>query len=576
MPASLVLPFLAHLLPAPQAPIDLLAVTPADALVVVSTDRFDAIRERATKSVWANFFRDERLGLDSMISMALERGEAQEHWDLGHEVLATIHGGLTAFLVPLANGHDVGGCVLLQPEEGLELFLGHFDRFVAKVEAEGGTVHSMKSYAGVELDVFEEQDGGDGVAVFESHGVVGVAAADEVDAALDIAYGMIDRIGGQDGSPGIGASADFAAARGAGGRPVIEVHLQVQELIRASNADSTVGEEGGSGVSQEPGFPAKAGLDQVRWVHGKMDIGAGEELDFSLSAHVPRGTFVGAIADRCGPLPKELLKRLPSEGTGVSLMSFDVAGLWQDLRDFLRQHYPDALAELETSIQEGEQEMGFDVEELIGALDGRFASHSMRLNPEDMPEMAMFGGEGEVPEALLQSGSFFVGYKRTDVLQSAVQKLLEKMEMAPMVQTESFLGSEVHTLEMGFINPRWSFLADGIVVSMHAPPMRAFLRQATPDGGPSAEADARFADAVGSFGTSSALGMSTTANAIGNLLGMAQMASMFAYGLVENPDEIPLLSNPPDPSMAAEYFKGLLISGLRREGDRIELFLGAR
>src|SRR5262245_45220578 len=127
---------------APATAPDLRAIAPKNAFLVVSTDRFDAIRERASQNAWGRFFADERLGLGEIFNDLLESSDAQQPWDQGYEVLESVHGAALGFLAPVGDGKDFGGGVLVQPEEGLDAFMGHYDRLLAWAWEQEGTVRS--------------------------------------------------------------------------------------------------------------------------------------------------------------------------------------------------------------------------------------------------------------------------------------------------------------------------------------------------------------------------------------------------------------------------------------------------
>ncbi len=551
--------------------VDLLAIAPADALLVVSTDRFDAIRERASQNTWKRFFADERLGIGQLFEALLESQDAQHPWASATEVLDTVHGQALFFFAPVKSGKDFGGGGLVQPEAGLDAFLGHYDRLLAWAETQEDTVRSAKTYEGVDLDVLEHNSGGEGDAVvlFETEGVVGAGMATNLDDALGIAFGMIDRIGGHDKSGGFASNAEFVAARGSGSTPALDVHVQIQELIAAS------GEGWDDAGDEEKAMARKAGLDKVRWAHLRADVGTGEVLDLSFRVHVPRGTLAGDLADLLGPLPTELLKQMPGEGTSFLLANYDVAGLWKAIKAFMAEEDPEALKEMEAGLAEGMGETGLDLEELIGALTGRFASFDMRVPAEEMPELAMYGAE-QVPDSVQQGGAWFIGMSNMDLAGRAIEALLEQGQMGPMVKSETYLGTPIHSLDLGMVKPHWALLPDGVAMSMYPTPLRAFVRQRTADAGPSAADEPRFADTARSFGGASVLTITDTATSVGTMLGMVQMLSFMAFEMVEDPSQYTLFTDPPDPKMAAQYFKGTTIGGVRREGDVLEIFAGAR
>jgi hypothetical protein len=550
---------------ASRGPLDLLAVAPGDAVLVVSTDRFDAIRERAAQSAWGRFLKDERMAIGDLLDTMLEEADTAE-WAQVNEVLLTVHGTALGFLAPLAGGKEFGGCVLVQPEQGLVPFLAFTDQLLEWVRTQGDVVISSQSYAGVDLDVFESQANGEVAVLFESQGVVGAAVAEKLDGALFVAHGVLDRINGRGTAPSFAAHKEFTAARGAGRIPALDVHLQLQELMTASGETWDEMDDG-------DGIAKKLGLDQVRWAHLKADIGAGEVLELSLSVHIPRATFLGKCFDLFGPLPVDLMKRMPGEGSGFSLGNYDLAGLWREIKTFCGEIDPETLAELEAGVDEASSAAGFDVEELIQAFDGRFGSFTMKVPAEEVPALGMLGLD-EVPEAMQQGGGYFIGLRNAEVLRTAVDTLLADTGMVAAVTSETFEGSTLSSLDLGMMKVGWCVVADGLVLGTPTP-LRTFLTQGSAAAGTSAADNPRFSGAVQSSAGASVLSVSDTALSVQGMLSMFQMIPMFGLGDYGNSDLGPLTS-PPDPAMAKEFFKGTTVFTLRRNGDVFELFAGTR
>lgn len=562
----LVLPAQAAAQPAQRAPLDLLTVAPGDALLVVSTDRFDAIRERAAKNAWGRFLQDGRMGIGDLLQTVLEETEGEAQWAQANEVLETVHGSALGFLAPLdaADGSKgFGGALLVQPEQGLVPFLAFYQQLLEWVRTQGDVVISKETYAGVNLDVFEHQTN-EVAVLFESQGVVGAALGSSRDGALGIAHGVLDRIGGKDVAHGFAAHKEFLAARGAGRTPAIDMHVQIQELLAANG-------ENWEGSGEEQDFGKKLGLDQVRWAHLKADIGTGEVLELSVRVHIPRATFLGKCFDLFGPLPTDLLKRMPGEGTSFGVANYDLAGLWREIKTFLGATDPEMLAQFEAGVEDTSTSAGFDIEDLVQSFDGRFASFQIKVPIEEVPQMAMMGLE-EVPEGLQQGGGYFIGLRNPEAVKTGIDALLEQTGMASMVTGETFEGTSLSSLDLGMMKLGWCLVADGLVIGTPTP-MHAFLHQASA-GGSSAADVPRFASVVQSFSGVSVLSVADTAMSLQGVLSMFQMLPMF-LGSYGNSDLGPLTS-PPDPAMASEFFKGTAVVTLRREGDVFEFFAGTR
>ncbi|MEO0763194.1 MAG: hypothetical protein AAFZ09_15555, partial [Pseudomonadota bacterium] len=48
-----------------------------------------------------------------------------------------------------------------------------------------------------------------------------------------------------------------------------------------------------------------------RWIRASLDPGVGSALDIEVQVHVPQGSLLAVAAYQFGPLPLDLLDRLP-------------------------------------------------------------------------------------------------------------------------------------------------------------------------------------------------------------------------------------------------------------------------
>ncbi|MCZ6598095.1 MAG: hypothetical protein O7B99_10680, partial [Planctomycetota bacterium] len=207
---------------APEA-VDFLVAVPEEAVLLVATDELDAIRVRGKDNSWVRFFRDEEFSpLWEMIPFDEIFPEEDDDvpWFHPLDVLASIHGRVACFLSPAGEEGLMGGGLLVEPGEPNEAFLEFWDRARLELEGSEDGIISTLEYAGVELMVAEDpskdpedEEVSTTCVLFEVEGLFAVVVSESPDAALDLAYGVIDRTAGNDPSLGFTANAAYQGTR---------------------------------------------------------------------------------------------------------------------------------------------------------------------------------------------------------------------------------------------------------------------------------------------------------------------------------------------------------------------------
>src|SRR6185436_10533480 len=102
--------------------------------------------------------------------------------------------------------------------------------------------------------------------------------------------------------------------------------------------------------------------------------------------------------------------------------NYDLAGLWREIKTFLGATDPEMLAQFEAGVEDTSTSAGFDIEDLIQAFDGRFASFQIKVPLEEVPQIAMMGLQ-EVPEGMQQGGGYFIGLRNPEAVKTGIDAL---------------------------------------------------------------------------------------------------------------------------------------------------------
>ncbi len=117
-----------------------------------------------------------------------------------------------------------------------------------------------------------------------------------------------------------------------------------------------------SGSPQER-FILQSGLLDMRWMRASAAPGPGELLDFEFQVHVPDGSLLGVAADQFGPLPTDLLDRLPGDALSLLGVNYDIASLLFSLYDAFETLEGDLSEIIADQLALASEIAGVDIEE---------------------------------------------------------------------------------------------------------------------------------------------------------------------------------------------------------------------
>lgn len=575
---NLTLLFASHLIapaPCPTAPgADLLASVPSEAVVVISARDLDGLRSRAAEHAWAQFLADPEL--EAVSAYLAEQGVS---WDalmadseLPLDPLAfcdSIHDSIVAFVAPIGAEREPGFGLLFAPGQDRAAFEDHFDSLLELFDNE--LVGSSDLYGDVEIAVFEqpEQSEDADLVSFEFGDVAAIVGSSSADHALELAHGVIDRLAGQSGAAAASEADSLAEARtSAGGRRSLEAFVDLQAIFElAGEEDEDVME-----VVQA------IGLTDMRWLYLSAELGAGEELDVSVSIHVPEESYLAAYLDLFGPLPLELGDFLPADATSVSLGSFDVFGAWSTTLDILAAEAPAQLEQLQAGLDMVSTSTGLDIEQdLLAQISGTFATFMGPVPPEEI-EASM----GSMSTLGVDAGSFdqgtatIVGLVDPDVVELFVEDALSQGQMYALVEQEEFQGELINSIVMpGMGGLYWSFTDGALVLSEFPTALRAALRKPGHGDSESALDTPRFKERLHGRTDASTVSIADTGQTVRMMLAAGEMIRDLAANTGEAPAELTHMPLP-DPSIATRYFSGTLRSALTRKADSIVLTISGK
>lgn len=443
------------------------AILPPDAALVLVSDDWDALRERAAQSEWVRLLADESSpGAPRALLDGLLGGSSSTLARLG-AALDAVHGACAFFLVPAPRRGFCGG-ILLQPFGGGAELDGALRALLD--EAAEGASFTREPYADSELVRIEKPGSEEVLVSIASDELVAMLFAPDQLSADELAYTTIDRRRGAAEDQGFAGSALYASATPGPTRPALALHADVQRLADALRP----------GWRRAEGMAAleEIGLSRIGWIHAALDLGAGEALDVGLELHLPPGSLLAGLAQRFRPAPLELVAGFPDRSLGVGAVGYDVAGAFETVRAFLAAGHPEARERMERSLQAADLQLGIDLEhDVIAQLTGRFASFSVRVPAQEV-RVAGLG-------ALAPQGSaLFVELRDPTRVRRALERVLVACELEREILEQDCEGKTVSSLSFpGFLSLHWAFTDRGLFASQQESALLAALRRDGPLGG---------------------------------------------------------------------------------------------
>lgn len=535
-------------------------VLPGEAVWVVRTCPLDELRARAAGSDWVRFFGDERFGgaLGRLVT-GLEPRLGGDDGLAG--ILADVRGEAALFLAPTASG-GLGGGVLLRPGEGGEALGERLQAFVAQLAS--GAEQTRGKHAGVECLRIERPGRREVLVAFAMERLVGAVFAPDVAAADRLAQATIDRQRGEAAGPGFEGSALGRTRPEAAREPALSLHVALQAMVEATGVRWDKGED--------DRFARLSGLDSTEWLHALVDFDEGETLDATLALHLPDGVLA-ALADGLRPLPADMAELAPAESLGVGLAGYDVAGAFDALQDFLETNDPQSYQGLRMGLQLGSAQLGFDLErDVFGQLTGRFASFSVRVPQEEVSPLL---AQGPHAESLALGGAFFAELRDPEALGRVFERITSLPEVAPYTSEETWQDWTVHTLSVeDAFRLRWAFSEHGLYLAEHEAALHAALERSHGGVPGSAAGEDRFREGLASAKGASVVSLVETESTVASTL--ATLHALLALASGQGGLPFPLPFELPDPSMAGEYFDGVLSFTVERAGDVLRMRLRGR
>lgn len=560
--------------PANAAPAgDLLAAVPQDAFFVASTDEWDALRGRASKNRWVEFFQDEEW--DPVWELVRSNDELREliDGDLDLEAaLDSIHGRVVVF----AAGPDVENVaagLLVEPGEDRAEFEELYDGLVERMAAERAPGYG--DYQDVELTFFEDEEGATQVH-FELEGLFAQVHARTSEVAVEAAHGVIDRYrGGEQGQPGFEANTLRPRAReGLPAAPAAWGFADVQQIVALAMAEEDEVLE-----PEEREMLEHVGVFGIGWLYAQAELGAGEELALRVRVEFPSDTLLGDLLGHLGTLPTEMLDLMPRGATSVTLGNYDLWGAYQTAKSFLEEYVPELHMQLDGGLTMLEASMQIDLEaDFLSQLSGRFGSFRMPVSSEELRSVTPTLPEGT--EALNQGDVTLVGLTNSERVQAVVSKVLQLVKLDTSVETEEYQGRPFSVLPLP-TGPRlhWAFAERALAVGLYPTPLRAVLARSGDADAPTVRDDEAFAARIAAVKGASMAQVSDTATTVSMLLEAVPLIAQLGLQEGDVDEETAQALQRvewPEPALAREYFSGTVESTVGRRGTVLEVVYAAR
>ncbi len=415
-----------------QAPADL-ALVPTDSLVVAHLDSVVGLRAAMQSNQFFKFTMGEQGVMDAfgvqlppelLILMKNDPSEAElatlgDEWRLAAELIDSIEGGITAYVRPQGFERSPTVGVIVEPGAGMAEFTAKMRELLAE-EEQVQFVERQGMLVGVPLDSLGE--GGMEAGMVFGDGIFAMVMGDNGSLNGTEFDRLLGRMAGVEGqsifdNPRFGAAQRQLSVQGQ-----MDFFLDLAPLmelaLKEGAAETLPNGMTGAEVMEQ------AGISSMEYVVGRFGIGAGENTDFELLAHVPSGTMVSRLLDNFGSLPMGLMRRLPADALSVTGMNFDISGFVNDAIEMSDTFMEGASAQAEMGLAMVTQMIGLDLrEDLLGQLTGDIVAFQRAL-----PE----GGSSADPTSLRgmleisgTTAGYLVGVRDTSILEGTIEDLID-------------------------------------------------------------------------------------------------------------------------------------------------------
>ncbi len=402
------------LLPALLSPLPLLAtqeeescldLAPSDAVFAVHLDSVSELRTQLVRNNYYQFltspegvlgvFGDE-VPVELRTILALDPTEEQLAAldEESRAILGLLHavsGSATLYVTHANPGEEPVVGVVLEPGDRMP----QFAELVTELAQKSGEI-SILERGPLRVGVPTRSLTGQGdfhAGMIFSADRFGFTAGEDDEAVRAEFERLVDRMSGAEGSSLL-ANERFVEARGALTSPgQIDLFLDVATLMQwAALAPELPNDSNPQEILQT------IGADRMRWMAGRANIGTGEVMDLEFQVHIPENSMVASMADLFGPLPLNLIERIPADAVAVSGLNFDLAGLFDLALDSVDQ-FAEGMGELgRAQIEQFGSMLGVDLEaDLLDQFTGGFATYSIpaqELDFEEDPMAAMMLSSG--------------------------------------------------------------------------------------------------------------------------------------------------------------------------------------
>lgn len=602
-----------------SAPAPVLArIVPKDAFFLVQATSLDSLRADFEAGAWYAMYQDDEMkGIRTLIESAFDEMKAKAKAEGGSSMgpwdcLATMHGSFAVFghVEPGARIPSIG--ILLDPGEPRGAFEDLLAKTADEFEKKSELAQSTSEYAGVELRIYETQASSKRAADAEKHakaaeqgsdpdeegektsagkedfhdfayydhgGVVAFFMAPSREELLQTVHGVIDRSSGKDPSTGLEGSAIFTQARASVAKPGrVELFLDVGAVVGIARAEHPPDEK-------EQKVMEKLGVDGLRWIYGSGDIGKGEAVSFDFAAKIPEKGYLRDWIGLLGKAPKDLAAGAPRECVALSLVQFDVWGLWQSVWKFVGELDETGAQNARAQMEGGLSQFGADDLEksFLSQIDGKFLSFNVPI-PDDewkaqLPAAFQESASSGSGAAGHQGTAMVLGLRDVPSVSRFVEGVLKAVGAFDSVKTEEFQGNQIHRFSVGPGNGfSWAYLKQGAAFSQSPSALRAALRMETAEKKDSALEKESFKPLYDAHGDASLLSLATTAESLkGGLVAIAAMRAVAGMGgMMGGQASDSPLEHLPSSAAIDRHFKGTTASTISRSGGVLRFHVSAR
>ena len=443
---------------------DLEALAPKDATFVVSTARWDAMREIMASNSWTNLFAYETL-LDIRRTLAFAQPFDGEGESDPMGALLRLQGASVCF-GRIADDQSGGvGVLLVEATDKRSDLAGLWTWLEVQLTSdwEGGTL----DVGGMTIRTLTSPR--KRLCFLETDRIEGLVLAEPIEECIPTIEGILARSNGSQESSITGYEPFEASRKGRIQGCVASAFVNLAQVMPMMTSRAH---------EEELAFVSALGLDRLEWAALDLAMGEREFVHLEARAPLPADSGLARLCAAGGSLPMEMLESFPAENLVIALGHVRIADALRSLEDTLDGRAQDAARELREGIAGFQEEFGVDLfDGLLDHCTGKAAAGLISI-PWKMPDfsrrrpdLAVLFGIENTPHVVIEVDDSRDAHTR-------IERLLEGLHTGPTA-TARIGAHDVHWVDFGneMFRPNYLLAGNAVHMGMRLESTRRVLRR---------------------------------------------------------------------------------------------------